>query len=146
MKKFSMIFFWLTVTFLMTTFSIIKVEAADVPDFRQINYSQIKPSSSKFSDDFSMYYYICGDLVYKQYGLPYAKKYVELLTRQYPFKIVKYDANDLYTMWLLVYTGNKNVKLFNLGDGNCHIYIEADEDTVQIYVAKGLSYAGHFIK
>ena len=132
-------------TFLLTIAVMIpalSVEAADVPNFRQIDYSQIKFIKSESSEVLSFYRYGCDDVLYNQSGFQFASKYVQMLTKQYQFKLVKSSSDEYSKYYSLVYTGNKKVKFFDFDDVNCNLFIEACDDVIDIYIGKGLTYGG----
>ena len=114
------------------------VEAADIPDVRQISPSNIKPDISAFNKDHSVYVYVSKN------GNYYAAQFVQMLTKNYPFKVVdRFDDNE-YPEWYLVYTGSKKVMSIREW-GNCHVAISSSNNDIEIRIGKGLTYAGHFI-
>lgn len=72
-------------------------EAADISDIRQIS-STIIPDTSIFDKDYSVYVYECKN------GGKYAAQFVQMLTRNYQFKIIFSDTADEYSEWALIYT------------------------------------------
>lgn len=122
------------------------VEAADIPDVRQISPSNIKPDNSAFNKDHSVYVYVCKN------GNYYAAQFVQMLTKNYPFKVVdRFDDNEYpeWYEWYLVYTGSKKVmsiREWSIREwGNCHVVISSSNNDIEIRIGKGLTYAGHFI-
>lgn len=113
-------------------------EAADIPDIRQIS-STIIPDTSIFDKDYSVYVYECKN------GGKYAAQFVQMLTRNYQFKIIFSDTADEYPEWALIYTGTKKVAFSNKLR-KCHVLISGSKDDIDIRIVKGLSYAGHFKK
>ena len=116
-----------------------RVEAADIPDIRQLN-PNIKPDVSIFETNYSVYVYTCNN------GGYYAAQFVQILTKNYPFKIVFSDTQDEYPEWVLVYTGSKKVANVHNDTGETnHVHIMASNNDIDIRIGKGLTYAGHFI-
>lgn len=126
----------LTIAILIPTMEL--AEAADIPDVRQIS-SAIIPDTSVFDKDYSVYVYECRN------GGKYAAQFVQMLTRNYQFKIIFSDTADEYPEWALIYTGTKKVAFSNKL-GKCHVLISGSKDDIDIRIVKGLSYAGHFKK
>lgn len=133
MKKF-LLPLVLALAILIPTFA---VEAADVPDIRQISPNNIIPNYSIFDSDNSVYVYECKGNSYN-----YVVQFVQMLTRNYSFKLVDSGkAGETYD-WELLYTGSKR-----LAPGYAfHISVGSERNAIDIEIIKGLSYAGHFVK
>ena len=117
---------------------MVAAEAADVPDIRQISPNNIIPDYSIFNTDHSVYSYKCTN----GNSYNYAAQFVQMLTRNYPFKLVDSGKIDDSYDWELCYTGSKKFA----SDYAWHISVGAEPDVIDIEIIKGLSYAGHFVK
>lgn len=138
--------FLVTLLLAMTIFiPTITAQAADIPDIRQIS-SSIQPNYSGSDANLSIYIYTCQN----GNAINSAAQFVQMLTRNYPFKIYFSDTSGGEGEWALVYTGNKRVATSeNMKDGGGHyvqVLIMAEGNEIDLRIVKGLSYAGHFVK
>ena len=116
----------------------VTVEAADIPDIRQIN-SSIRPDISILDTKSNYYSYTCNN------GNKFAMLFAQMLVTNYPFKVVERFVDDEYPEWYLAYTGSKKVAP-NKEWFNAHVLISSSNSEIEILIGKGLSYAGHFVK
>lgn len=136
-------------------FPTILAEAADVPNFQSVAGNNVIFAGTQSSKNGSVSYdYDCE---VNSGGDNYVRRYINLLTNNYPFS---YDGNDVedytrssahkYVRYYFDYTGSKSVSNVNFGRKKmphyCNVsimvcyYYDTGIQRIKIRVANGLSY------
>ena len=134
MKK----FYIALITFLIfTAVNSQSAFAVDVPSLHRLAPNLILDDSYALGNS-QCYHYTCRD----GYGLAYASKYVEVLTRDY-FRVVENGAapNGRAKYWSLVHTDRSDVPKYRFESEPAHVYVDAYEYEIEICVVRGLSYS-----
>lgn len=134
MKK----FYVMLITFLIfTTVNVQIASASDVPSLHRLAPNLILDDAYG-TGNYYYYHYACRD----GYGLSYASKYVELLTRDY-FRAVESGSapTGRAKYWSLIHTGRSDVPKYRFESEPAHVYVDAYEYEIEVLVVRGLSYS-----
>lgn len=111
--------------------------ASDVPSIRRFAPNLILDDSYALGNSYC-YHYTCQD----GYGLIYATKYVELLTRD-SFRVVESELapTGRAKYWSLINIDRNDIPKYRFESEPAHVYVDAYDYEIEICVVRGLSYS-----
>lgn len=139
----------------------LKIEAADLPDFGDIDKDNLVFKGTQLSHSYDVQVYLWYNVSSDE---DFAERYVDLLVNEYPFEYLGHyvknanHSNNVSETWFFYYTGSKDVPSFtkkaNTADRNsasydCHVTLKryrnyrSGHTEFTIRVAHGLEYPRH---
>lgn len=150
------IIFLLLVT--VITILSMNVEAADLPDFGDIDQDNLVFRGTQLDNSYDIEVYLWYDVDSNE---NFAERYVNFLVNNYPFKYLGHyvknanHSNNVSETWFFYYVGSKNVPSFtkkvdrNAAPYDCHVTLKrfrnyrSGHTEFTIRVAHGLEYPRH---